>query len=166
MQVKDLQPFLTDLGRFLENTGGKSVGKEMSRFAEGLAPFRDMSISQLCDFLRSAEEYQRTGVVSTTKKSSRGRKKVDEQKVIEWTQRLSKLREEAISEAVTYAQIEAEVAKMAKSNSKAEMDAIAKELGIPGTFKTKKLAQAAIHRLIAERKESFQRTQFGSTAQP
>lgn len=162
MQVKDLQPFLNDLGRFLEQNGGKTVGKEMSRFSEGLSPFADMTISQLSDFLKQAEEYKRTGILSSAKKSSRGSKKPDEQKVKQWAQRLSKLREEAISESVTYTQIEDEVKKANKENTKPELVAIAHELGLPGSFKTKKETKEEIYRLIAERKESHQRTSFGS----
>jgi hypothetical protein len=163
MQVKDLQPFLDDLARFLETTGGKTVAKDLSRFAGGLGPFAEMTIAQLCDFLAIAEEYQRTGVLDSAKKSRGSTKQLDEQKIVEWTQRLSKLREQAISEDVTYSHIETEIKQMAKANTKPELVAISKELGLSGSYKTKKDAQTAIHRLITERKESFQRTQFGST---
>ncbi len=62
---------------------------------------------------------------------------------------------------MSYSQIDAEIAQLGKENGKPELTVIAKELGLSGSYKTKKEAQTAIHRLIAERKESFQRTQFG-----
>ena len=162
MQVKNLQPFLADLGRFLETSGGgKTVAKDFHALSEALAPFAEMKIPQLCDFLQKAEEYQRTGIVSSGRKT-RATKSIDQEKVMQWTQRLSQLREDAISEDVTYSQIESEIKAMAKANKKPELDAIAKELGLSSKFSKKADAQKAIHRLISERKESFQRTQFGS----
>ena len=89
---------------------------------------------------------------------------VDAEKVLKATQSLSQLKEKAIDEAVTYSIIETEVTKIGKKVSAAETKEVASQLGIAETLKTKKAALEAIQRMITERKESYQRTQFGNSS--
>jgi len=61
---------------------------------------------------------------------------------------------------VTYSLIEAEVKRLNKEFVKDALLEIARQLGISGSFRTKKAALDEILRRMTERKESYERTRF------
>ena len=63
-----------------------------------------------------------------------------------------------------YAAIDAELKALDKQLTKDEAVQVARVAGVAATLKTKKAALDAIKRKITERKESFERTQFGGAA--
>jgi len=165
MNVADLQLFLKTLAALLGTCGAKKAAEELDRVCAGLAPFRTLSAGQFADFLEKAETYARTGAVPTTGATKaagapRAAKAADPERVRTAAQRMLALYEQAPSDQVAYGTIDAEVKKLDKDFGKDEIAAIAQQMAIPGTFKTKKAALEEIRRRIAGRKGSFERTQW------
>src|SRR5262245_13568334 len=63
MTIGDVQTFLKSLAALLSAQQGAKPGGEFEAFAQGLAPFADWPIGTFAQFLRDADEYQRTGRV-------------------------------------------------------------------------------------------------------
>jgi len=163
MNVRELQQFLQSLRQPLSTAGGKKVADDLERACAGLEPFGDMPIAQFADFLAAAESYARTGVVPTSgraKAAGRSPKAVDSQAVEAAAERVKSLYERVSAPEVTYSLIEAEVKRLNKEFVKDALLEIARQLGISGSFRTKKAALDEILRRMTERKESYERTRF------
>jgi hypothetical protein len=65
VNVADLQQHLTDLGRLLSASKASQVAKELSAIAEGLRPFREMTLPAFAKFLGQAHEYAAGGILPT-----------------------------------------------------------------------------------------------------
>ena len=162
MKVAELQSFLRSLSGLLAASGGKRVADDLDRVAGGLQPFAQMTVAQLADFLKQAEEYHRTGILPA-KSAARSRKAVapaDAQKISRAVGQMRDLYERAGGDSVDYSTIEREVGAINKSLKKDELIEAAREFGIASPLKSKKSAAEAVRRRINERKESVQRTQF------
>jgi hypothetical protein len=162
MNVAGLQKFVSGLQDALEASGAKTVARDLGRLSAGLEPFTALTLGQFADFLRQADEYQRTGVVTAGKRTKARRVKAaspDPAAVQAAAQQMRELYQRAVEPEVTYGKIDAEVRGLNSRFKKADVIAIAKEMGITGAS-TKKAAIEEIHRKIRERKESYQRTQF------
>lgn len=164
MKVAELQSFVKTLVQPLSSVGvSKTVCTNLEDVAAALEPFRDLSLSQLADFLAKAEEFQRTGVLATPAKPARARAaKASPLSVAEAVQKVRDLYERAADPTLTYAAIDAEIQLLNKALLKDPILAVATEMGIVLTQKTKKGALEEIQRLITDRKGSFERTQFRS----
>ncbi len=165
MTVADLQQFVRNLGMTLAGAGAKSVAADLERMAAGLQPFHTLSLAQFSDFLVQAESYARTGVVPTSGKGrarAAASKPGSAEKVRAATERIRALYERAVDPSVQYTAIDAEVKSLDKL-TKDEAIQVARELGLAAPLKTKKAALDEIRRKIRERKESFERIQFGAS---
>jgi len=160
MKVDDLQLFINSLIQPLGASGAKQVANELQQVCTGLEPFKDMAVGQFAAFLRQAEAYRRTGIVPAAGKSREKTKAVDRDNIQTIAQRVLTLYEQATETGVGYTAIDGEIKTLDRSLNKDEAIEVAREVGIVGALKTKKDALAGIRKKIAERKESFQRTQF------
>ncbi|GEM_PF-1128702 len=164
MIVADLQAFVRNLGAALASAGAKKPADELARIAGGLEPFQVLTLAQFSDFLVTAENYARTGIVPATGKgrSKAATPKPDSaEKVRAATQRVQALYDRAVEPGLQYTAIDAEIKALEKQLGKDEAIQVARALGIAAALKTKKAAFEAIKRKICERKESFERIQFG-----
>lgn len=161
MQVPDLQRFVRNQAELLAQAGAKTVANDFERFAAGLAPFAALNVAQLADFLVQAESYARTGLLPTSGKAARKKAApVDSaQKIRQAAQHVSALYERALDPELTYAAIDLEVQSLSKMTLK-DLVAVAREVGINQTLKTKKAALDQLARKVTERKESYERIQF------
>ncbi len=66
----------------------------------------------------------------------------------------------AAAATTSYDAIDQRVAELGRSFRRPAVEAIAAEMGIPGSFASKKAALATIHRRIAGHKESMERCSF------
>lgn len=154
MQVSDLRHYLTSLATLLQQCRAKSVHNDVQRVVHGLQPFDQLTVAQLADFLERAEEYDRTGVIpAQSKKSSRRVASVDTEAVAAMAQATLTLLERVIDESVTYKDIDAHVKQIGKLKA-TEVRQVAKEVGIPGAFKTKGKALNAIEELLSSKKQT------------
>lgn len=72
MNVAVLQKHLRDLAAFLADAeAGKSVVKDLTAIHDALTPFAAEELGKFADFLKLAEEYKRTGVL--TPKGGKGK---------------------------------------------------------------------------------------------
>ncbi len=165
MNVNDLQQFLRSLSQPLNVSGAKKAADDLERACAGLEPFRDMNVTQFADFLANAEAYARTGVVPATGRAKSSAAKAaakagDPQALAAAVEQIRSLYDRVTSPEVTYGAIEAEVKRLEKQFKKDDLLEIARGIGISGKLKTKKDSVVEIHRLMTERKESFERTRF------
>lgn len=151
MDVSNLQQLMTSLARTFSGDSAK-VAKELDALADGLEPFKDWKISELTRFLATAEEYWRTGAVSSTSSKSRTAAP-DAAKVEKSVAQLQLLFDKAIDSDTSYSKIEEEVKAIGKSLKKAEAIEVAKKFGIAEAIKSKTDALAKIEERIARRKE-------------
>ncbi len=168
MTVADLQQFVRNLGVTLASAGAKKPADELERIAAGLAPFQVLTLAQFSDFLVTAENYARTGIVPTTGKgrTKAAAPKLDSaEKIRDAVERVKSLYERAVDPNLQFTAIDAELKAVDKQLSKDEAVQVARETGIAAALKTKKAAMDAIKRRIHERKESFERIQFRSATQ-
>lgn len=166
MRVAELQKFIANQAELLTQAGAKSVAADFARFAAGLAPFVELSLAQLADFLARAENYARTGGVPATGKASRKKAPAidSSEKIRATVQQVTTLYERAVSTELTYAAIDQQIQAVGKSLTKDEAVQVARAFGILQSLKTKKEALAQMVRKISERKESHERIQFREKA--
>lgn len=161
MNVTNLLRFLQTLEEPLRASGGAKVANELIEVCDGLRPFGEMNITQFAAFLRNADHYAKTGEVPVTaSKTKKQSKPVDLEKVRSAAQTITDLYERAIDDGLDYSEIEAQIKQLDKKLTKEEAIALAKEVNIARSVKSKKDAFAAIQSRIFDRKQSYQRTNF------
>lgn len=159
MQVAQLRMFVENLARFLAESGGTQVGRELQRAADALRPFDQRTIAQFEEFLKRADQFDRTGQVPVSKRAGAGQSATDEAKVAQAAEMMRQLYDRATDPALSYQQIDAEVAKLNRTLNKNEAVAVAERLGVPRK-KTKKDALAEIGHWIREYKRTGERSSF------
>jgi hypothetical protein len=163
MRVAELQQFIRSLIPPLQSSGAKaSVVDGLEGMAGGLEPFKELAVEPFADFLRRAEEYDRTGIVPVVAKAAtkpRAPKAVVAAYTVDEALRdLRSLQDRSIGEDVTYAAIASEVKKLDKLK-KPDLDAVTIEIGL-GKAKSKAAAIDAVTEKITNFKKSHQRNQF------
>jgi hypothetical protein len=160
MKVHDLQQFLRSLAQPLTAAGGKKVADDLERAAGGFEQFRDMSITDFCNFLDKANHFVTTGALP---KSGRGAPRkaagLSEEELRQKTQRLMEMYEKALDADFSYEQVKEEVKGLDKLTVGA-LKQIAKEMGINRSFRKKADVLDALERKITERRASHERNQF------
>jgi hypothetical protein len=162
MLVANLQQYLRALVLPLQASGASKQAGGIERASDSLEPFKHLAIEAFADFLRRAEEYDRTGIVPVVAKppaKSRAKKTTGPVYTPEDAIRdVRSLYERSLADEVTFAMIEAEVKAINKLTKK-ELDKVTAEFGL-AKAKKKPEALAAILRKIIDYKQSHQRTQF------
>lgn len=160
MDVSNLKAFLLSLEAPLRVSNAAKVADELKLVAEMMEPFREMSLRDFASFLAQADEYRRTGIVPTTSRGKRPARKVDEAQVKEIASHIARLAETSIDASESYDDIEQEVKQLLKKPTKDVAVAVARELQIPSSFKTKGDVVNALVTFATERKFTFERTRF------
>jgi hypothetical protein len=161
MKVAELQRFLGSMTPFVRAAGAseKVIG-ELDRALQCLDPFKEKSLAEFNDFLRRADEYDRTGKLLPPPTASKARTKkstglsVDEAAVI-----FQDLHQRATDPALTYADIDAKMKDIDKLTI-AQLLELAAKVNVPVPTKPKKEIVGELTRRIKERKASFERTGF------
>jgi len=159
MKVEEFIKCVRNIEDLLRTFSRSSDARDLAEMAAALQTFEGQTIKQFAAFLKQAEEFQRTGKVTTTGRRAAA-PKVDEEKVKQLAQRVLQLQERAIDATVDYEDIERELKQLEKKINKDEALLLAKEVNIKLSKKTKKEAFAQIQRRIFERKASYQQTSF------
>lgn len=164
MKVADLQQHLADLARWLGAAGAGKVGKDLEAIREGLAPFREQSLTDFAAFLSRAETYARTGEVplkgraaATTNKPRATRPKPPATDTEPLAREVQHLYDRAADPTVTREMIETTVARL-KPLKKPELVTIADRIGLLGqSRKTLEQIRQGIQDRILARKGATQR---------
>jgi hypothetical protein len=160
--VSEVRQFLVSLAGPLEAAGGKQAAADLRRAGDGLAPFADLTVAAFADFLARAQQYAQTGAVPAGGGRGRGpAKAVDADAVRATAEAYRQLYERSVEAGVTHQQIEAELRPLEKLSKDAVL-AVAREVGIQKSLKTKKDAVAELRRRVLERKETYERVRHGA----
>jgi hypothetical protein len=171
--VGDVQTFLRSLSALLAANQGGKPATEFEAFCAGLDPFQTWKVADLAQFLKTAEQYQRTGELPVpTGRGGRAakpratktakvplKKKTDVEDVQAAAAKLRDLYERATDPALSHEQIEAEVAQIHAAFDTEGLKAVAKEFGVSSGLTSKDAARARILHRITERKGRHERNQ-------
>jgi hypothetical protein len=163
--VADLRQFLVSLAAPLEAGGGKSAAADLRRAADGLSPFAALPLSAFADFLARAKDYAETGVVPTSAARASRAKPSDPGAIHAAAESYQRLYERCTDPAVADAEIAAQMTALDRLTKDAVL-AVAREVGIHKSLKTKKDALAEMRRRIIDRKETYERVRLGSAPPP
>jgi hypothetical protein len=164
MKVSELQQFLSQLVGFVRAAGAaEKVAEELGRAAQSLEPFKHKTLAEFNDFLKKAEEFDRTGVLAAPKKPARA-PKAAKLSVKEAAQKFSSLCDRATDPTLDYATIDTEIDALAGLTA-ANLKEVARQAHITLPARaTKPQILDELKRRIKERKGSFERTQFRADA--
>jgi hypothetical protein len=136
MKVQELQQFLRSLAQPLEAAGGKRIGDDLVKAAEGLEPFKEKTISDFCNFLsRVGEHFVQHGELPRAGRK-RSEKAGDEQKIREATQRVMALYDRAQDTGLSGDAVRQEMEQL-NGLTLPELKQVAQELNITKSFRTK-----------------------------
>jgi hypothetical protein len=145
----------------LETAGGKQAATDLRRAADGLAPFAEMPVAAFADLLAQAHHFVQTGALPTAGGRKRAAAKaVDGEAIRAAAQAYQQLYERSVDPGVSEAQIEAGLKSLDKL-SKDAVIAVAREVGVQKSLKTKKDALAELRRRVVERRETHERVRLG-----
>jgi hypothetical protein len=163
MKVAELQRFLSNIAPFVRAAGASDkVAAELDRALQCLDPFKEKTLAEFNDFLRRADEFDRTGkLVPPASKRGGGTRtpKAPALTVDEAAQIFKSLHDRATDPALTYADIDAKMKALEKLTIPQLLEMAAK-VDVPVPAKPKKGILAELTRCIKELKVSHERTQF------
>jgi hypothetical protein len=163
MKVAELQRFLGAVTPFVKAAGAsEKVAAELDRTLQCLDPFKEKSLAEFNDFLRRADEFDRTGKLlpPAQKGAARPRAaKAPSLTVDEAIQIFNNLHERATDPALTFADIDAKLKTLEKLTM-AQLKDVAAKANITAPAKTKKHVLEEFARRIKELKASHERTQY------
>jgi hypothetical protein len=163
MKVTDLQQLLRQFATFVRAAGAaEKVSAEIDRTWQSFEPFRDKTLADFNDFLRKADEYERTGVLSSPVKERAARPaKAQKLTVDAAAEKFHSLYENATDTSVEYTTIDSEIDKFKQFTVK-DLLLVAEKVKVtlPGKLKKEQILDE-LKRRIKGYKASFDRTQFG-----
>lgn len=165
MTVADFRQFLVSLAAPVEAGGGKSAAADLRRAADGLSPFAELSVPAFADFLARAKEYAETGVISASGARASRSKPPNTEAIHQVAESYQRLYERCTNPDVGDHEIAAQIAAIDRLTKDAVL-AVAREVGIHKSFKTKKDALTELRRRILERKQTYERVQMGAATAP
>lgn len=160
MNMRTVSKFLESAEGLLSDISSQRALNQWSKVCQTLRKFDNMNAADFCDLLVKAEEFQRTGVLSPSRRTQSS--VVDPTKVKHLAQQILELQERALDRSVNYDFIESEVDLLLKprSVSRDETIAVAKEVNIQKKISTKKNAVFEIKKRLTREKEALQRASF------
>ncbi len=165
MKVAELHDFLANFVPFARAAGAsEKVTTELGRTLQCLDPFKEKSLAEFNDFLRRADEYDRTGKLTAPAAARRARAvKVPALTVEDAAKIFTDLHERATDPAVTYADIDAKLKPFEKLTVPL-LKEVAAKVGVTLSGKTKKAILEQLAGRIKELKASYERTKerFGT----
>lgn len=162
MKVAELQRFLAAVTPFVKAAGAsQKVASELDCTLQCLDPFKEKSLAEFNDFLRRADEFDRTGkLLPPAKGGARPRPaKAPSLTVDEGIKIFNDLHERATDPGVTYADIDAKL-KVLEKLTMVQLKELASKANITAPAKTKKHILEELARRIKELKASHERTQY------
>ena len=167
MKVADLQRLLGDLRPFVRAAGGSDkVATELDRAVQGLEPFKAKTLAEFNEFLRRADEFDRTGKLTAPAKVTKARAAKTPALTLDDAARIfTDLHQRATDPTLSYADIDAGLKPLEKLTV-AQLLEVAARVNVTVPKKGKKEILAELTRRIKELKVSHERTQFrfGQTA--
>ena len=165
MEVSQLKKFILSLESPIRDSGGAKVADDLARVVVALSAFDTMSVKDFSDFLVQAEEYHRTGLlpISKTGKGGRAAKAPGlkgEALIKDIAAQIERICDSAADHSQSHEELEKQIQGLLKKPTKNDVVAIARELHLPGSFKTKGDAINAVVSLAVDRRFTFGRTQF------
>jgi hypothetical protein len=165
MKVDELQRFLASIAPFARAAGAsdKTV-TELDRALQCLEPFKERTLADFSEFLRRADEYDRTGKLTQPAKNGRPRTaKAGSLSVDDAAQIYTDLLGRAADPNLTYADINAALKPIEKMTVPQLLEVAAK-VDVPVPAKPKAKIVEGLKRRITELKASSERTQhrFGA----
>ena len=165
MTVAELQRFLGNFVPFAKAAGASDkASAELDRTVTCLEPFKEKSLAEFNDFLRRADEYDRTGKLTvperTTTRAPRA-PKVPKLTVEEAVNLYRDLHARATDPALSFADIDQKMRLLDK-----QLKQLAAQVEVTVPVKGKAQILEELTRRIKELKASHERTQFrfGATA--
>ncbi len=163
MKVSELQRFLGSLAPFVKAAGAsEKVATEFDRALQCLEPFKEKTLVEFNDFLRRADEFDRTGKLTAPARSGNGKPRAAKTPALtvdEAVQIYRDLHARATDPTVTYPEIDAKLKPFDKLTV-AQIKEVAAKVDVTVSGKTKKVMLDDLLRRIKELKASNERTQF------
>lgn len=160
MHVSAIQQFLRSLIEPLRASEAKqAILNDLELACAALDPFHARTLKEFADFLKRADEYDRTGVLKPPPTAGGRAPRGPKPPTLSMARALAIVNElyaNATAEDLNLDRIQAEL-KPLDTLKKPELDQLAEQFGV-GKQKTKKAALDAIERKITDRRNSFQRT--------
>ncbi len=156
MNVAALQQFLRSLVGPMQAAGAsQKVVHELEEAGSALEPFRDFDFGRFAAFLRQAEEYQRTGVLSIRGGRSGAGKGLDPARIHELAQQAAQLKERAAGADSPPGALGAEFDRLGLPTlTKKDVLAVAREIGARTTVRmTQDEAIASVRRWVHGQEE-------------
>jgi rubrerythrin len=144
----------------------EKVVAEFERMMQSLEPFQNKTLAEFNDFLRRADEFDRTGQLTPPDRATKPKApKAASLTVDEAVAIFKDLHQRATDPALTYEDIESGMSRLEKLTIPMLLE-IAAKVDVPVPAKPKKEILGELTRRIKERKASFERTEFrlGATA--
>ena len=157
MNVAALQQFLRSLVGPMQAAGAsQKVVHELEEAGSALEPFKDFDFARFAAFLRQAEEYQRTGVLSIRGARPGAGKGLDPARIHELAQQTAQLKERAAGADSPPDAVRAEFDRLGLPTlTKKDVLAIAREIGARTTVRmTQDEAIASVRRWVHGQEEA------------
>jgi len=161
MNVASVQKHFRDLAGLLADvSGAKNVVAELSAFAAALEPCRSMSVAKFGEFLRLAEEHQRTGKLDPSV-PSRSKSVASKTEPAEAIRRVTILYQTILQPNITSVHIESELALL-DGLKKADLLQVANVVGTHDAMKSRKVddVRTALKKAIRDRRGMFERPDY------
>jgi hypothetical protein len=161
MKVDELQCFLAGIAPFAKAAGAneKAVA-ELDRALQCLEPFKERTLADFSEFLRRADEYDRTGKLTPPAKIGKPRAaKAGSLSIDDAAQIFKDLLGRAADPKLTYADIDAALKPIEKMTVPQLLELAAK-VDVPVPAKPKAKIIEGLKRRVTELKASSERTQY------
>ncbi|HZZ79086.1 MAG TPA: hypothetical protein VFE62_11235 [Gemmataceae bacterium] len=160
MNVHDLQQFLAGVAPLARAAGAsEKAATELDRALQCLEPFKNRSLTDFTEFLRRADEYDRTGKLGAPPAKTRAAAKAGGLSVDDAAKIFNDLVARAASPTLTYADIDTAMKPIEKMLV-GQLVELAAKLDIPAPKTPKSKIVDALKRRITELKANSERTQY------
>jgi hypothetical protein len=161
MKVAELQHFLANIVPFARAAGAsEKVASELDRALQCMDPFKEKTLAEFSEFLRRADEFDRTGKLTAPASSAKARAaKAPALSIDDAAKIYTDLYARATEPTLTYADIDAKLKPIEKLTMP-QLKELAGKVGVTVSAKTKKQLLDQLMGRIKELKASFERTQY------
>jgi hypothetical protein len=161
MKVHELQHFLGSIVPFARAAGASNTAvTELDRALQCLEPFKERTLADFNDFLRRADEFDRTGKLTPPAKNGKARAaKAGSLSVDDAAGIYRDLLGRAADPKLTYGDIDAALKPIEKMTAPQLLEVAAK-VDVPVPTKPKAKIMEGLKRRITELKASSERTQY------
>ena len=163
MKVAELQHSLGHIVAFARAAGASDkLAAELDRAVQCFDPFKEKTLAEFSDFLRRADEFDRTGKLAAPARTSASKTRTPKAAALTIdaaAQIFTTLHDRATDPALSYADIDAQLKPLEKLTILQLLEVAAK-VNVTVPSKPKKEIMGELTRRIKELKASYERTQF------